>query len=150
MDPRSPLQDIHLESGIIGNRRQTSDSCSVSRLDNGVFNKTLSGFLHRRDIECRLRQHLHPQTGKQGLHLANFPNVIRGQNHSAYCFHAEPDRDRLCIPNNSSTPCLPSSSMACRSCMENAWPSAVPCISMNFPELSITIFISVQALASST
>lgn len=65
VDARCPLEIVHLQTGIIGNSRQSGMGCRIARLENSVLDEGKAGLLCLYYTELCLRYHLHLKVGKQ-------------------------------------------------------------------------------------
>src|SRR4029077_4764914 len=143
--PGSPNESIHLDPGIVGERRQVCVARGVARLQQRILEEGRAGLGGGPDAEFRLGNQLHREWREQVCKLAQLPRVGAGENRACHGASSA----WLCSAKSSAIPAAARLSSASSSWRLKAWPSAVPWISMNAPPLFITTFMSVSACESS-
>jgi len=144
-DPGAAAEGLHLEPGIVRERRQARVARRVVRLDERVLEEGGAGLGGGTDAELRLRHELHGERREERRKLAQLPGVGAGEDGAR---HGESSAS-LCRAKSSAMPLAARFSSASSSWRRKAWPSAVPWTSMNAPPLFITTFMSVSACESS-
>src|SRR5439155_5361698 len=139
--PRPPAERVDLEPGIIRERRQLRALRGVARLQERVREQGRAGLGQGGDAERALRDERERQRREQRRQLAELPGVAAGENDARH----GPLSAWACSANSSPMPCAARFSSASSSWRRNAWPSAVPWIWRNAPQLYMTPFMPVSA-----
>src|SRR5580700_10318735 len=113
---------IHLDAGIICERRQSGCAGGVARLDERILEERSTAFDDCIDAQRGLRQHLILKRSQQRAELAQLADVCARENESSHAPYSACD----CRANSRPMPAAARSSSASSSWRRKACPSAVP------------------------
>ena len=82
--PGAPAERVHLEAGVVGQRRQARVARGVARLQQRVLGEGRASLIRRADAELALRRELEGERREQCCELAQLAGVAAGENDACH------------------------------------------------------------------